>query len=275
MAWPTPSIKWTDGAADGNLNTVGNWNTGAAPVSTDDVAIDTGSRDITAGALTCKSLTVTEGFRYNFGTTSGGSLAVTLDNIDNTNRDFDITVAGAFFKMSVVTSTVSRARVTFASSGTFAITSGTLLELRTVGGGRVDIDASAVVTTLLNNGATVTAASGTAFTTAIVASGNLSTDRASTTLIVGGGARVQMNGTSTITTGYILGGGTLNDRSSGTFATIYVSPGATYTPAGTTKATKQITTLYTANGANVIRSYGGFLLTTTTNINTRTGEVFW
>ena len=60
-------VHWTGAAGDGNLNTAGNWSTGAIPIAGDRVLFATGSDDITLGSLTCGVLCIGPKFSGTIG----------------------------------------------------------------------------------------------------------------------------------------------------------------------------------------------------------------
>lgn len=66
--------RWTDGSADGDWSTAGNWSPSGAPANGDDVYIESSSRDINAGlsqsAVALASLNISMGFTGTLGTST-------------------------------------------------------------------------------------------------------------------------------------------------------------------------------------------------------------
>lgn len=257
------TTTWTGASNDGNWSTAGNWSTSGGstpPGALDDVVIPTGNMDISAGLTTglqYASLTVTEGFRFNIGTSSAPLL------VTGVTGKTKIVVAGAFVKLATVTNALVDVTVVFRSRGAFSLTSGTATLLKVSGSGTVDIDASAVVTGIKINGPTVTAGSGTAFTTATMGSGQLTTSRSIATF-TGAQSRLITLGAAALSTSAIAGGGcTINHQASGTIASLELFTGSIFTPQSNVNSSFTITALYRHVGSTFEREWGGNQVTIT------------
>lgn len=263
----TGTSTYTGAAQDGNWSTAGNWTgTNTPPTALDDVIVSGGDRDIVLGlspAVQYASLTVTEGFKFNIGTSSAPLV------IAGVTGKTKIVVAGSFIKLATITNPIVAATVVFRSRGLFALstTNATAVTaLYASGAGTVDIDGAAAVTHIKINGPTVTAGSGTAFTTAKIGAGQLTSSRSIGTFS-GAQARLILQNAAAITTSATCGGGcTFNHQSSGTIAELEMFTGSSFTPQSNTNSSVTITLLYRHVGSNFEREWGGNTVTVTTEI---------
>lgn len=262
---------WTDGAGDGNWNTVGNWDTGAVPVDNDDVIISRGTRAILLGlnqsGINLNSLTITPGFKgASIGdeTTSlqintngaGGTNTLSCEMSPNTRM---VKVNGTFPTM-IVDGT---------GQGSFFITGGTTTLLAACGSGTVVVAIDSTVTTLKAGGTAKVIAraigTGAAFTTVYVSGdGQVWSERDAATVYCAGRYYTVSGSTATVTTKiWISTGGFYNHQSRGaTIAAMEVESAGRFSPRGCETALT-VTALVRWRGAQVDRKGGASNVTFT------------
>lgn len=225
------TVTWTGGAGDGNWQTNGNWDTGAAPVATNDVVFNSGSISVTAGltgnAYTVNSLTITENYTGSIGS---GATALTL----TAATTLKCSGRGSYYKFAFNSTT---ARIDTATGVTVYLSSGTFATVYHSGkGGELKAE-SAVVTAYrgTSNAITLTADAATAFTTLHTA-GKVFTSRNIATFVGKGGSLLATAATAAITTSATLvKGDVFNHNSSGTITLLDIGPGAAFPLANATK----------------------------------------
>lgn len=260
--------RWTDGAADGNWNTVSNWEDDGAAVGTfvasslipptaKDIVFNKGSTNITALAtgIAPSSLTI-NGTRYNFGSagssiTFTGITGVLLYAGQGANAYFGVTAGNTLTKLHCEH-----------SGGLFALASGTLGTGGSAAapdhynsGGELQIAAAVVMTsaflengtgklTVLGNnnaGGTITNSGGGPVTI---------TDRTGLTLGCTAGTTTA-GGASALTSATVQPGALLLDQCSGTTTAVNVMPRGIYSLAGISYTSKTVTAINYRPGANL------------------------
>lgn len=227
------NLNWTGAASDGNFSTANNWNdlaTGVAaltsPASGDSCYINQTSSAITAGlsqgAVDLVTLALGPGFTGSIGAI-GTSLTIAVTT--------QLTYAARCSICNITAGTSGIALASVGGAGTVSIVGGTTTLLVVGPSGNVNVGASAVVTGLDNSGS-VTADTGTAFTTTKCGAGTLVSARNLGTLIMGGQAVVRATNAATLTAGYVLSGSTLIWNSTGTATLIETFAGGTSTARG-------------------------------------------
>ena len=262
-------VIWTDGSADGNWATAGNWSAGAGaaapPGNGDTVIIGMSNRAILGGTVATTGLTIR--FLEGYGGTVGADAPLIFSD---TTTVLYYGGRGAYANFGG--GTYATTSIVVSGGQQVVLSSGTHTAL-TVSGGVVNIAAATVVTTLHNVAGDVTAGyNGTAFTTANNA-GTLKTSRSCTTLNAKRGTATQFNnGTSNFTsctTANISNGATYHKQSGGTDTTVNADPGGIFTIAGNagnsnSASTVTVTTLNEWAGSKIVDIIGGLTLTVTT-----------
>lgn len=256
------TVKWTGGAGDGNWDSVGNWDTGAKPVNSDDVIIGTGSISITAGlnqsGVTLTSLTITSGYSGSIGTV-GTPLQISSTTVTVGGR-------GALYNLN---GTYTDVYANIVGQVQLSIAGGTTTNLYAGMGGVVTISSSAVVTNARIGAAIVTAGyNATAFTLAeISGSGMLTSARAATTMRVDNGATSVVTGSATITTLDVSSLANHKHRSTGTITTANIKPQGGIQPDDLNASSATITNLYEWSGSRVRDKMGGGKFTVSNRYN--------
>lgn len=257
---------WTDGAADGNWATAGNWGTfsgtpSAPPANADGVLINASSRAITLGLSPAantfaQGVTITDGFTGSIGDATT-SLAICC-----TAAPMLITVAGAYIKIGTGLTTTNCV-VNFKSAGEF-VASGTFTNLSVGGNGTVTIPGAGVATNLNINGPSVTAASGTAITRLTIGAGSYSGARAITEFEASN-CRIVVTGTVATTLAIVGANCTYNHQSTGAITTSHIFSGGTLTLNGSTSSTAiSMTTMYKHKGSTISLDGPGWVASPTT-----------
>lgn len=261
------SISWTDGAADGNWATAGNWSGGAAPVDNDVVTIGTSNRDITSGlnqsGINLNALYITDGFGGKIGTDSA-ALQINCDGAA-TNM-LKIAGRGQYYKIS---GTIPTAEINVSGETTVYVAGGTWTDIRAGMKGNLEIDASAVVTNARIAGPSGSIGYNATGLTLLVLEGgsNFRVDRSWTTARVGSNARLKSWLAAAGTTTYIEPGGTHQHNSSGTMTTQEVMPNGKLTVEGQPNSSATWTTVYRYRGATVQDKFGATVTAITNDYN--------
>jgi hypothetical protein len=150
------TATWTDGASNGDMNDADNWSGGGGasgvPTSGDTIIFDDSSRDIDTNvnafsALTSTTVYVTPGFTGTIGSASGGMQL-------SSNTTIYYGGGGEYAKFNPNTCTL--AQIEHGGQGTFYIVGGTWAIVEASGGGRIEEDSAASVTTYKNAGSHIT-----------------------------------------------------------------------------------------------------------------------
>ena len=227
---------WTDGAADGNWATAGNWSP-SAPGAADDVLIDRSSRNIIAGLATgisITSLTVTPGFGGSIGT-AGSALTFTAITGLAT-----LSGSGAFIKLGA-SGTIASTLIS--SSGTVYLTAGTFTNVyaKTPWEG----EAAAILTNVYNVGGIGTIGyNATACTVLYNSAGTVNCGRSITTMTNNGTTRLQLAAAVTTANN---NAGAVYMNSTGTITTYNGYDKSVFSAAGATQPTAAGSTITTAN----------------------------
>lgn len=207
---------WT-GATDGNFTTATNYLSGVAPVNSDTVIFDRGTRDVNAGltaGLTGINLVGTQGYKGRVGPTAALQIACATIRWD----------AGWLNLHGNITTGNIRTR-----RGTkFTYTSGTATTLYTEGD--ASIEAVAIVTTWrAERGDLDALANGTGFTKMDLRNGARLHTRRSGLFIVAQGGRVQLYDAAAMSTGTVIemGGMIIDGSSANAGGTVEVYPTGT------------------------------------------------
>ena len=222
------------GATDLDLDA--SWVGGAKPSAGDTGYLNSGTATITNGLTgdLLNRFVIGSGFRGKFGTPSS-PVAMRVANGSAPKMEIE---GGTFVNVSAhttggITTLVINAPgipVYLNGTGTFAT-----VKAKT---GQVEIGAGAVVTTLINMGATITIQdNATAITLLVAAAGRAVSKRAVTTWTQGGTAQGLILEDEAITTLNIDGSSLFNHQSTGTIGTMNKYGQATYTPAGALRDT--------------------------------------
>jgi hypothetical protein len=222
------TVTWDGSANDGNWGTASNWDTGAAPVTGDDVVIKSTNQNITAGlnqtAVDLASLTITEGYTGSIGN-AGSSLTISCSGT------VTITAKGTI-RLTAGSADITTLKVLAAGPEGFFLNGGTTTTVHSGPTGILNISADAVVTNYYGGGMTAIAgASGTAFTLVEIAAGSIYSDRTAATLrLLGDGCRAVIRRAAAISTAaYVGNGSTYQHNSSGTITLIWVYSGGVAT----------------------------------------------
>lgn len=252
---------WNATGANQTYSTNGNWSTGSAPAADDTVGIDGRSQNNIDGAnvsaADLQSFRVSPAYGGTIGS-SGTSLTLAVSN-ETTSSDPRFTFAGSGAAYIAAGGNGIDYLDIQRAPGGFWLTGGTTAEVF-VSGGRVNIGASATVTTLYILGGEVTIAQGATVGTIIKTGGTLVSEAGCTTFTQGGAipGRASFRESAAITTANIYAG-IFNFGSTGTLGTCNLYSG-TLTPAGA-KYNVTVTTLNRYAGSNFVRSASGVTVT--------------
>lgn len=250
------TCRW-QGSVSGDVTVAGNWS-GGVPGSGDAAVFDElAVASATAGTLpTTTSITVTDGFKYNIGTSttplsigSGGASTYTTVTVGGRGSVFNVSLVA-----STTITTMSLNSMVCSVSG-----AGTITTLNDNVGATISVTA---LTTLVNaRGIRQTVATSATAITTLLNDGNTEiTGRAITTALnLSPQSRLTSKGTMVITTLYLADQSTYNKQSISTDTSVYARGRCTITPAGkpALASGNDATTLYRSGEANIILNSGG------------------
>ena len=211
---------WT-GAASGNWNTAGNWDTGSAPVGGDSVTFKSGSVDVTTGpssAINLASLTVTNGYGGNW------TDLVTLGTI----TALSMNGAGSRYRLSA---TVTTGVLDINPQTVISHEGGTWTTVTCSGTGNVERSGTGVWTTsyVTSSALKVTATSANQTWTTVNNTGTIITAGSIGTYNSTGNDRLTTTGAAAISTAAtITSGAIFNHISSGTITLLNAQAGSSF-----------------------------------------------
>lgn len=224
---------WLD--VDGDWSNASNWNSSGAPgipVDDDDVVINAGSKNITAGlnqsAINLHSLSITSGYTGNIGA-PGASLQINVDG--TTPTLFRVSMGGQYIYWSGTTEVDLTVGST--GSGGFYMTGGSFASVKIVGGASGLISIASGVTTgdVYSAGAGIDLSS--AVTNVLLMGGNHTLRAAVTNLTLGANVGCTLRATTlSVSNIYAHRGSRLTTLCAGTLSNLNAYPGSTFTNGG-------------------------------------------
>ena len=108
-------VTW-QGGVDGDADNALNWSTGSIPTSSDYALFNTGSVDVTTGALTCDKVYIGRNYKGTIGTSSG------LIRVECNEGNFSSPRAGVHFVINTGSSTIASVNINDTSSAADSFT---------------------------------------------------------------------------------------------------------------------------------------------------------